>query len=282
MVIRLSAFADEISPRLDQQIAVLRREGLSHLDLRSVDDVNVLDLDDAQVRDISSALRESGIAVAAIGSPIGKTTIDRLPDDEMRRLDRAIALAHAFECRVIRIFSFYAPADHSRGKGRSWPEAWGDEVVERLGAMTRRASAEDILLVHENEKDIYGDTIDRCVDLLSRVDDPHLRAAFDPANFIQCGQVPYPDAYEALKPWIAYVHVKDALPDGRVVPAGEGAGRWADFLSQLREDGYSGTLSLEPHLQEAGQFRGYSGPELFHAACLALQDMLRAMGWAWN
>jgi sugar phosphate isomerase/epimerase len=282
MVIELSAFADEISPRLDEQVAVLRREGLSHLDLRSVDDVNVLDLDDGAVRDISSALQASGIAVAAIGSPIGKTAIDRSPDEEMRRLDGAIALAHAFECRVIRIFSFYGPADRSGNEGRLWPEEWGDEVVERLGAMAGRASDEDILLVHENEKDIYGDTIDRCVEILSRVDNPHLRAALDPANFIQCGQVPYPDAYEALRPWIAYVHVKDALPDGRVVPAGEGAGRWADFLSRLREDGYSGTLSLEPHLQEAGRFRGYSGPDLFHTACEALQDMLQAMGWARN
>src|SRR5258708_25209955 len=100
--------------------------------------------------------------------------------------------------------------------------------------MTARARAAGITLLHENEKDIYGDTIARCVDLLQSIDDPHFQIAFDPANFIQCQQTPYPDAYEALRPWLRYVHVKDALADGHVVAAGAGVSRLPALLERLR------------------------------------------------
>ncbi|MFL5590515.1 MAG: sugar phosphate isomerase/epimerase family protein, partial [Ktedonobacteraceae bacterium] len=134
-------------------------------------------------------------------------------------------------------------------------------------------------LLHENEKDIYGDTIARCVDLLQSCSAPQFQAAFDPANFIQCEQTPYPDAYDALRPWLRYVHVKDARPDGSVVVAGEGASHWPELLQRLRSDGYDGFLSLEPHLALAGQYQGFSGPDLFRRASQALQQMLQAMGW---
>src|SRR4029077_4473022 len=107
-------------------------------------------------------------------------------------------------------------------------------------------------------------------------------SAFDPANFIQCNQVPFPDGYEALRPWLRYVHVKDALADGRVVVAGGGLARWPDLLARLRADGYDGFLSLEPHLAAAGQFAGFSGPDLFVKASQALQGMLREMGWGYE
>src|SRR5262249_45776836 len=136
--------------------------------------------------------------------------------------------------------------------GPDWAP-YRDEVLLRLRELAARARAAGVILLHENEKDIYGDTIARCVDLLQSVDNPNLRAAFDPANFIQCGQPPYPEAYSALRPWLAYVHVKDALADGQVVAAGEGIAQWPALLQQLRSDRYDGFFSLEPHLAEAGQ-----------------------------
>ena len=136
-----------------------------------------------------------------------------------------------------------------------------------------------MFLLHENEKDIYGDTIARCVDLLQGCNDAHFQAILDPANFIQVGQTPYPDAYEAIRPWLRYVHVKDARPDGSVVVVGEGVSHWPELLQRLRADGYDGFLSLEPHLAFAGQYQGFSGPDLFRRASQALQQMLQAMGW---
>lgn len=278
-MIRLSAFADEISPDLDEQVAVLRREGIRYMDLRSVWNINVLDLTDEHIRKIRETLDAQGIGVAAIGSPLGKVPIDSPFDAHLQRLERAIELAHVLPTPFIRIFSFYPPAS-AEGASND-PATYRDEVMRRLQAMAEYARAAGITLVHENEKDIYGDTIARCVDILKQCSSAHFRAAFDPANFIQCGQTSYPDAYEELQSWIAYVHVKDALADGSVVAAGEGLGRWPELLERLRADGYDGFLSLEPHLAAAGQFGGFTGAELFHYAAQALQGMLQQMGWEW-
>jgi len=280
-MIRLSAFADEISPDLEEQIAVLSREHIHFLDLRGVWNTNVLDLTDQQVARIKETLDAHGIGVAAIGSPIGKVPIDSSFDEHLHHFERAIAVAHALQTPYIRIFSFYPPATAGeRGdSGAAGPTEYRDEVLRRLREMTARARAAGVILLHENEKDIYGDTIARCVDLLQSCAHTHLRAVFDPANFIQCGQTPYPDAYEALRPWLQYVHVKDARSDGSVVAAGDGVAHWPALLQRLRADGYDGFLSLEPHLAFAGQHQGFSGPDLFRLASQALQHMLQAMGW---
>ncbi len=283
-MIRLSAFADEISDDLDEQIAVLTGENIRFLELRGVWGVNVLDLSDQQVAEVKRALDAAGIGVSAIGSPIGKVPIDASFDEHLRRFERALTVARAFETPFVRIFSFYAPSPTGgvgdvAGDAAADPAAWRAEVVTRLREMTARARAAAITLLHENEKDIYGDTIARCVDLMRSVDDARFQAILDPANFIQCGQTPYPDGYEALRPWLRYVHVKDARDDGGVVPAGVGAGRWPDLLRRLRADGYDGFLSLEPHLAHADQAGGFSGAELFRRASRALQGLLRAMDW---
>lgn len=276
-MIHLSAFADEISPDLDEQIAVLKRENISFLDLRCVWHTNVLDLSDAQVAQIKRTLDAQGIGIAAIGSPVGKVPIDGPFAEHLRRFERAIELAHIFATPFIRVFSFYPPASALSGAN---PALWRDEVLRRMRELTERARAAGIVLLHENEKDIYGDTIARCLDLLQNVEG--LQAVFDPANFIQCDQTPYPDAYEQLRPWLRYVHVKDARADGSVVAAGEGVSRWPELLARLHQDGYDGFFSLEPHLASAGKYQGFSGLDLFHTASQALQHMLDELSWQWE
>src|SRR5258708_10732369 len=244
-MIRLSAFADEISADLDEQIAVLRSENIHYLDLRGVWDTNVLDLTDQQAAEIKRSLDAQKIGVAAIGSPMGMVPIDSLFDEHSERFERAIKLAQFFQTPFIRIFSFYPPRGTA---GSTDPAEWRAEVFRRLRELTARAHAAGVTLLHENEKDIYGDTIARCVDLMKSIDNPHFQAILDPANFIQCGETPYPDAYEALRPWLSYVHVKDALPGGSVVPAGDGVGHWPQTLHPLLPDGCTSHSSREPHL----------------------------------
>jgi 3-dehydroshikimate dehydratase len=281
-MIRLSAFADEISPDLHEQINVLISENIHFLDLRSVWNINVLDLTDQQIDTIKKTLDSHNIGVAAIGSPIGKVPIDFPFDEHIQRFERAITLAQFFQTPFIRIFSFYPPASSASNTSSADPSTWRDEVLRRLRAMTARAQVTNIILLHENEKDIYGDTIARCVDLLQSCDNAHLQAVFDPANFIQCRQTPYPDAYETLHPWLRYMHVKDARADGSVVAAGEGEARWPELLQRLRDDGYDRFFSLEPHLAAAGRYAGFSGPDLFRRASQALQGMLQAMVWQYE
>jgi sugar phosphate isomerase/epimerase len=280
-VIRLAGFADEIAPHLEEQIATLARERIRFVDLRSVEGTNLLDLTDQQIALIKRTLDDHRIGVAAIASPIGKVPIDSSFDDHLHRFERAITLAHVFQTPYIRMFSFYPPAASGASGGGAAPDpsSYRDEVLRRIREMTARARAANVILLHENEKDIYGDTIARCRDVHENCADAHLRAVLDPANFIQCAQVPYPDAYEALHPWLSYIHVKDARADGQVVAAGEGVARWPELLRRLRADGYDGFLSLEPHLAAGGQFQGFSGAELFGRASQALQQLLQNMQW---
>jgi sugar phosphate isomerase/epimerase len=280
-MIRLSAFGDEISPDLDEQIAVMLDEGIRHLELRAAWGTNVLALTDDQVNTIKQTLDANSMGVSAIASPIGKTRISTPFDVELARFERALSLAQIFETPFIRIFSFYPP-DNTGFIDPGLEMIFTLEVVERLRQFAERAEEAGVTLLHENEKDIFGDTIERCSDLFQRVDSDCLYAAFDPANFIQCGQQPFPDAYESLRHFISAVHVKDALHDGTVVPAGEGEARWPELLQRLRRDGYDSFLSLEPHLASAGQLQGFSGPELFRRASQALQGMLREMDWEYG
>src|SRR5947209_15254680 len=154
-MIRLSAFADEISPSPDEQAAVLAREGIRYLDLRSMWDINVLDLSDEQIRSIQGILQAKHIQVAAIGSPIGKVPIDSPFEAELQRLERAITIARAFNTPYIRIFSYYPPSATSQaGSDSNDPAAYRGEVKRRMRALIERAREAGITLLHENEKDI--------------------------------------------------------------------------------------------------------------------------------
>ncbi|MBV9231465.1 MAG: sugar phosphate isomerase/epimerase [Chloroflexi bacterium] len=278
-MIQLSAFADEISPDLNEQIAVLRSENIRFIDFRAAWGTNILDLSDEQIARAKQALEAHGMGVAAIGSPIGKVPIDSSFDEHLQRFERAITVAQMLGTRYIRIFSFYPPLNREAGTAAPDPATYRDEVLRRLREMTARAHAAGLILVHENEKGIYGDTIARNVDLLQSINDEHFRAVLDPANYLQCEQTPYPDAYEAVRPWLSYVHVKDVRSDGTLVVAGDGAAHWPDLLQRLRADGYDGFFALEPHLMAAGQYQGFSGPERFRSASQALQRLLREMAW---
>ncbi|HEY1349691.1 MAG TPA: sugar phosphate isomerase/epimerase [Ktedonobacteraceae bacterium] len=273
-MMHLSAFADEIAADPQEQMRVLVDQGIHALDLRSAWGTNVLDLTDAQVAALQGMLATQNISVAAIGSPIGKVALTAPFAAHLRRFERALELAHIFQTPFIRIFSFYLPSG-SQGEATRWRA----EVLARLRELTARARAAGLILLHENERGIYADTLERCLDVLESINDPHLRQALDPANFLLCGQTPYPTAYQALRPWLSSLHVKDACADGRVVVAGEGLACWPALLAQLQADGYDGVLTLEPHLAEAGQFQGFSGPALFQHASQTLQGLLQELHW---
>ena len=272
----LSAFADEISPDLDQQLETLAGESIRHLEFRGVWKKNVLDLSDAEIESVKAALARSGVAVSSIGSPIGKISIADDFAPHLARFQRAIQVAHALEAPFIRIFSFFMPAGQD-------PARYRDEVLDRMGRLVQAAEGSGVMLVHENEKEIYGDTPARCLDILTQIDSPILRAAWDPANFVQCGVRPHSEGYDALRPFIAYVHVKDALlGSGQVMPAGQGDGELRETIAALRASGFDGFFSLEPHLASAGKFSGFSGPDLFKVAAQAFKDVLREQAIEWG
>jgi sugar phosphate isomerase/epimerase len=276
MTVVLSGFADEISPDLDEQLAVLSGESMSHLELRSVWSTSVADLDDSQVARLRRQLDESGVAVSAIGSPIGKIGIDDPLEPELRRLRRVADVAAELGTTIVRVFSFFIPPGQD-------PDGYRTEVIDRMAALAAVAAERGLVLAHENEKEIYGDRPERCADIIVSVGSPALRATFDAANFVQCGVRPHSDGYELLRPYLVYVQIKDALAaTGEVVPAGRGDGQVRDTLAALRDSGFAGYLSLEPHLAIAGRFGGFSGADGFRLAARSLKDLLADLSVPWQ
>jgi sugar phosphate isomerase/epimerase len=273
----LTGFADEISPELDEQLDTLAEESIRFVELRSVWNKNVLDLTDDEIEKVGAAISERAIGVSSIGSPVGKVPIVEDFAPHLERFHRALHVAKALETPYVRVFSFFMPEGED-------PATYRDEVLGRMGTLAKEAEDASIVLVHENEKNIYGDTPGRCLDILTEVDSPALRAAWDAANFVQCGvNHPYGEGYEALRPYLEYVHVKDALSgSGRVVPAGEGDGEIRETISALHASGFDGFFSLEPHLASSGTYSGFSGPALFSRAARAFKNLLRQKEIPWS
>ncbi len=268
----LSGFGDEIDADPRIQVAVLQALGARHIEVRSAWGVNVVDLDDEQLDALRALFAREQLGVSAVASPIGKVDVALDAEVEVERLRKVIRVAQALETPNIRIFSFY------RGDGVA-VESIRDDVLLRMRLLADEAEKEQITLLHENEKGIYGDVPERVLDLVESVGSSSLRLAWDNANFVQVGVKPYSDGYAMLRPYLDYLQVKDALAaTGQVVPAGEGDGELRETLTALRDDGYDGFASLEPHLHEASELGGFSGAAAFGQAARALAGLLAPIG----
>ena len=272
----LSAFGDEIGPDLALQLSTLRDLRVGGLELRSAWGTNVVALSDAQVSDVRKLCDEHGIRVSCLGSPVGKSPILDPIEKEEANLKRLFEIGRALGTRRIRIFSFYPP-DISTNTGY---DAYVEPSAKRLGRLAELAAQEDFLLLLENEKDIVTDVPERCHAVLQAVHSPHLRFAWDPANFVQVGvEGPMTRGWELLKPYIGYIHIKDALlAGGHVRPAGEGDGQVKELLTSLKGMGYHGVLALEPHLKVAGHSSGFSGADGMTIAVNALRKLMADTG----
>jgi 3-dehydroshikimate dehydratase len=267
----LSAFADEISPDPQEQVDVLARYGVRHIELRSILKTNVLDLTDRQVRELKGLLDRHGFRLSAIGSPIGKVKIDQPFEPHLKRFERAVELCKVFDTPNLRVFSYYKP------DGTAW-EDWRGEVMARLAEKVRRAEKAGVRLLHENEHNIYGDDPRRVVDLMRTLNSPHCRAVYDAANYVFCGYDPW-EGWQRTKEWTAHFHIKDwgaGAAHGSL--AGEGQGRIPEVIAEAAAHDYDGFATLEPHLLGGGPTGGVTGPELFPRAAEAFKRILDRVG----
>ena len=245
---KISGFADEIHKELDVQIQTLQKLGQNYMEFRSADGLGVADYSIEQIREVKRKLDASGIKVSALGSPIGKIPITKPFEPHFELLKHVVSLAKELDTRYIRMFSFFIPSGENA-------DQYQGEVYKRMRQMVDYAKEQDVVLLHENEKDIYGDSKERCRNLMEEFYGENFKCIFDFANFIQCGEDTL-KAYELLKPYITYVHVKDAKQsDGEVVLPGHGDGNLSKIFASLEKEGYQGFLSLEPHLVDFAQLK---------------------------
>lgn len=276
---RIFAFADEAGPYIDGQIKAMQKNGVAGLEIRGVDKVNVADISDAKAHEVRAKLDAAGLVTWSVGSPIGKIDIEKDSfETHLEKFKRTLEIADILGAENIRLFSFFVPKEN--------PQDYKEKVIERLGIFCETAKGSGVTLCHENEKGIYGDTAGRCLEIHKAL--PELKAIFDPANFVQCGQDTL-KGWEQLKPYVKYLHIKDALADGNVVPAGKGIGNVSAILKDFIAMG-GNAVTLEPHLkvfdglkaleQEddksvVGEVYSYaSNEEAFAAAADALKALL--------
>ena len=235
--IRLYGFADEASIFIDEQIRTLKRNKLNGLELRNTEFGDATKLSKNQAKEIREKLEDAGLTVWSVGSPVGKTTITDTDEIWLESFKHALEIGEILGAKKFRLFSFYIP------KGED-PLPYREKVIDRLGRITDAARGSSIVLCHENEKRIYGESPERCLDLLTAL--PGLRAVFDPANFVQCGADAL-KAWEMLGPFTDYLHVKDSLSDLTIVPAGQGEGHVPEIVRDFVNRG-GRDFTLEPHL----------------------------------
>ena len=282
MGITLTGFADEIHPNFEKQLAVASATGVRAIEIRGVNGRGIQTYTPREAEGLQRQLAEKGMHVSSVGSPIGKIGITEDFEPHFDLFKNVVALCGVFGTKNIRMFSFYVPEGQA--------DRYADEVMRRLDRLAEYAAKQDVVLLHENEKAIYGDMAVRCKAILERFYGPHFQAVFDFANFVQCGQDTL-EAYALLRPYIAYIHIKDALFEGgRVTPAGWGQGSVKAILADLKASGYAGYLSLEPHLTDFTGFRslenGHSeekwrmdGETAWRIALDALKAILWELDW---
>ena len=240
----ISGFADEIDPQLDVQLECVKRLGMTHICLRAADGKGIADYTVEEFKEsILPRLKARRVKVSSLGSPIGKIDIDdeAAYEKQLVQLDTLCQICNLVDCKYIRMFSFWMLNKN--------PDEWKDEVLKKLHGFADIAAKYNVVLIHENEKDIYGDTAARCKVILDELASPNVKAAFDFANFVQCGENTE-KCWELLKEHVAYIHIKDAVAGkNENVVCGTGDGKIAEILKKaFEEDGYKGFLTLEPHL----------------------------------
>lgn len=275
----ISAFADEISQDLKTQMDVLQEHDISYIEMRGVNGKTITEYSMGEAKEIKKQLDDRGFKLSAVGSPIGKIGITEDFGPHKDYFKHTLELASLMESKYIRMFSFYIP----RGEA---PDKYRNEVLERWFTFAELAKGSGVTLLHENEKGIYGEDAEHCLDLMKALNCDHVKAIFDPANFVQCNVETFPQAYELLKDYIVYMHIKDAVySDHHVEPAGYGDGRLKEILTALYDKGFDGYLSLEPHLWNFAGFDKLeleptwnkyegNGPKLFSVAAGALKKLV--------
>jgi sugar phosphate isomerase/epimerase len=268
----LSGFADEVDPAISVQIETFSRLRIKGIDLRSVNNVNVLDLPPHELFQINGMCRDAGLHIQTVGSPVNKIpyhVLSRATEED--RLNKAIKNADHLNVKRIRLFT---------------PEIQGDadpeldhKIVDWMKEQKTIAEHSGITLLIENDARYWSAYPENAKRLFGELGGPQFKAAFDFANTVLIGFRPMKDWFPWLLPYLDTLHIKDAVEaTGEILPAGEGDGQIQETLTWLIDQGWSGPLTLEPHLKAAGKLGGFSGPKLFEAATDALRRICSSVG----
>ncbi len=247
---KLSVISDEISQDFERVIAVAGDfDRLQAVEPRSVWDKALHELSDEEVGKIKQMADAAGLEIVSLASPFFKCDLGNREqyNQHLENLRRYAEIAHAWDCLIVRGFTFWKTGPAAE----VWPQ-----LLDSFEKPLEICEQEDIYIGIENEASTHIATAREAVQLYQNINHPRLRAIWDPANevFAEEGELPFPDAWERMKPWVIHVHLKDAVKDpeaeegARCVPVGDGG--YIDYPGQFQalvDMGYSGACSLETH-----------------------------------
>jgi sugar phosphate isomerase/epimerase len=286
---KLAAITDEISQEFEYALDVMLEYGATGAELRGLWNTNIADLTDEQAARARAALKARNMTVVGLATPFYKCDLapqtvnpgeaagrmhlatPRGLEQQMEMLRRCIALAHQFDTTFLRVFSFWR-------KEALTPELEA-RIIAAFAEPLALAEKEGVTLLLENEHSCYIGTGVEAARVAAAIHSPHLRVVWDPGNALCADETPYPDGYEAVKPYMAHIHIKDCVmeetPDKGRQPrwcvVGEGDIDYRGQFAALKRDGYAGYVSLETHYIPA-QGHGPDGrgtPEDGSRPCLA-------------
>jgi sugar phosphate isomerase/epimerase len=271
---KLSVITDEISQDFEHALDVMLEYNVYGAELRGLWGANISDLSAQQIARAKEALQKRGMTVSCLSTPIFKCDIlsedtgvygamhlatGRGLSEQMDLIRRCCDIAHLFDVRLLRVFSFWK-------KGYLNPDL-ERRIIDAFSEPIQIAEKEDILLALENEHSCYLGTAEETARVVTAVNSPWLRVCWDPGNAFFAGEKPYPDGYNRIKPYMVHFHIKDAKHDKDGAPiwtvVGEGDIDFTGQFDSLKEDGYQGYCSLETHFIPAD-----GTPEDGSRACL--------------
>ena len=319
----LSGFADEAAHTQSavEQFAVFAALGLQYYSIRNIDvgegKKNVMDLTKPEIARIRHLEDEYDVNVSSLGSPIGKVKLLDVEDGSKNRfvpfkkyldkeVKKACELAHAFETKLVRGFSFYPP------KG-SDPREHLAQAVDQLGQIADTCLRSDLTFGLEVEANLVGQNGQLMAEIYRQVDNAAMMLIFDAANILCQGYTTRDvfEQYQLMKPGLGWMHIKDYRlttganghgKNGRkaghvdedmlknFVPADVGDSAYDAILkdfrtllpkleAKLKRRGIPGVfLDLEPHVKAGGQFGGTSGPDGMGVALRGLCKVLDYVG----
>lgn len=242
--IALGIVTDEISSDIETALRCGKEWGISLFEVRCVGAGRVPFIAEEHAALIEQAVRTDGIKITALSPGIFKHSLSNpaaIEQELDETLPRTIEMAKRFGAGMIIAFGFERlPQD--------------DESLRRCAIAHFRRAAEiaeraGIVIAIENEPGFWCDTGVNTAAILKEINSDHLRANWDPANALGTDEVPYPNGYKALKPYIVNVHVKDTIEGSRLrcVPVGQGRIAWKEQVQALLEDNIVSHLTIETH-----------------------------------
>ncbi|MEO8660714.1 MAG: sugar phosphate isomerase/epimerase family protein [Bryobacteraceae bacterium] len=255
----IAAITDEFSPDLAIALDAMAKIGMTGAELRVVWGKNIMDLTEDELSRARDLLASHNIKVISIASPILKCVLPNAPEvdtrfqqdifnsrhtfeDQPRLIAHALKLADYFQAPIVRVFTYWRTID---------PPACTDAILKALDGLAHQAAPQNVIIGLENEHACNLGTAAETAPILRALDHPNLKLVWDPANALVAGEEPFPTGYNLLPAnRIGHVHAKDCHMDGHKPvwgPLGTRHVDWKGQIAALRNDGYTGYLSLETH-----------------------------------